>query len=40
MNAQVLDKVMAAFENEPRVNPHKNRYASSSGTGCSPWRAR
>jgi osmotically-inducible protein OsmY len=25
MNAQVLANVMAAFENEPRVNPHKNR---------------
>jgi osmotically-inducible protein OsmY len=25
MNAELLDKVMAAFENEPRLNPHRDR---------------
>ena len=25
MNAQLMNKVAAAFENEPRVNPHKDR---------------
>jgi osmotically-inducible protein OsmY len=33
MNAKLLENVMAAFENEPRVNPHKDKISVEEADG-------